>query len=486
MKRSGKYAMMAVMSLLLLSCEDNRNDNMLPDSVYLRKAGVYEQGAFVLHRGDERFDLWAFKGGVTGQSGDVVFRVMPEVLDAYNASLPASAQLTLLPTDCYKIPQSRFHVSQEEPMARFAFWYDPDIIAANYGTGRKYALPIGISSDNISIREDMSTALIIFNVDRIEVGFQESPQLVREVKRNDVEYRESLTVQIAADAPEDIAVSISTTDPACVEDYNELYGDDCRLLPETLYTLDNPEPVIGEGASTVSFPIRVNAKNMPSGDYVLPVKITSAGSFDIEPGRDVFYFVYRNSEEWITEAADKARWSIVNVSSTSQDGDGPDILTDGIGPDVANNYWGVVYGLDCGLYDPGDGYNTLKPGMDQWLILDFGEVLNVGAVRTYPRSVSATTVLDIDFYLSAETPDASVLTPGYKDDAGVLKHGFIYDGSYDINESVWVKAGGRKGIGGAIAEVAFDTLVEGRYLMLRIPFCRDNAALSEIDILRIK
>lgn len=488
------YMISVVLSApLFFSCEDNRMKDMVQDKVYLRQHGTQNVSAFPLGAGEIRYDLWAYKGGTLGASGSVRFTVDTGILDAYNADAAQDAQLQMLPVECYRIPYSEFHVSGDSPAAKFYFYYDPDVIAANYGTGRKFALPMRIEADGIEVNEEQASAMIIFDINYMLVGFEEYLPVVHEITSSVSSYTETLTLAIPSEIPSDIMVVLSTDDTSYVNEYNAEYGTSYTLLPSEYYSIENDEPVIVAGQTSSDVSIRVNAAQLPVGEFVLPVAIESAQGASINPERRVCYFVYLNSSEWLTTALDKTSWSIVNISSNGWDGatTGGHKLIDGDN----GSYWGVNYTISNGLWDE-SGY--LLEGKDQWAIIDFGSSIKVTAVRITARS-SGHAVYTMQLYLAAEAPASSAYTPSWDDDRDT---GFLYDGLYTISTvggvttiaddgdtaeaDKWTPVTDIFSGGSLTVEKTLANNPEGRYLLLRMPTCVPGTALGEIDIQRQK
>ena len=71
-------------------------------------------------------------------------------------------------------------------------------------------------------------------------------------------------------------------DPAVLAEYNQKFGKDFQILPSAAYSVTSTAVTIPTGTNTIQVPIQVNTSLVDdTKDFVLPVKIKSAGDLPI-------------------------------------------------------------------------------------------------------------------------------------------------------------------------------------------------------------
>lgn len=142
------------------SCEDNRLEGMLPDTLYIVQAG--SEDIFVNKKDYDDFTVSVYKSGIGNISADAKIVVDPELVERYN--LEHSTSLELLPDVCYTISKTNFNFSPSTVYRNSTITIDGAVLSKYQSIGtKKYILPIKLvcESDGISIQENRSIVLLI-------------------------------------------------------------------------------------------------------------------------------------------------------------------------------------------------------------------------------------------------------------------------------------------------------------------------------------
>lgn len=461
---------------LFSSCEDHRDDFMVEDKVYISKSGTLEEGAYALGIGETRLELWAVKSGVNGSSGQVSFTVDAQLLEEYNQN--QETPLELLPSDCYRLPQAEFSLSDKVPTAPFELFYDIDKIATQYGYGRKYMLPIRLKSEGIPVNTDKDHVLLILNVMDPSIGFREFGSKTFDVKRTDENYKEQLTIGVDFKNTIDVTIQVKAGNLDLVNAFNRQNGTSYQPLPANCYALSSEAPVLAKDEVDVSVECVIKSQNIPGGIYLLPVELVSATPYNVTNGNRVYYYIFNNVSEWWTSERDKKDWKVLNVSSYHSDGsESPAKMIDG---NTASGYWTISY-TDKTQFEIDGSDEWIPVNRPQWAVIDLGKEMNIGGLKWYPRPSNGT-VMSIEFYVAQDKPDETLLSEEW-----LNKSPYTYKGTYDINETIWHKVSSFDDFGGSPKEMHFEEQAQiGRYLQIRIVKGRSNACMGEIDVLEMK
>lgn len=479
---------------MLSSCQDNRNQYMLPDQAYITRSGEIIQTAYNTNDAESTLQLWATKGGNSHEEGYVWFDVDESLLREYNAGLPLDAQLSLLPEECYELSeQPDYYLTDETPQAPFEVTYNVSKIAA-LSYGQRFMLPVRLHSSGIATNPEKNTALVIFNVlePTIYVAGANTP---RAFAPSDDDYTGSYTADVTFavdfETEEDFDLTLEVGDQADVDAYNAtLARGGFTLLPAEFYTLTNTTPTLfaGEREAPITFTI-VDAVNLPKSDMVLPIRLVSASSTTgsalvVDESVDTYYIIVRNSLVWLTTAEQKAGWTPVRAYSIGGDGVSKDLRV-GIDGDLAT-YIGVRYGR-AAIFDNGQ-ITEAKP---QWWVYDLGENpdpkydgnWNLNAMQIAMRNASVNGTARI--YFTATEPIRGVdgidgTDTGYTSE--------VFNGTYKpLDDPAWGEPiTGDTPImnmtGNTFRNISFSEPKEGRYIMLYFIGGGENLAWAEFNL----
>ena len=158
-----KHRLLYILPIILLSissCEDNRLEGMVPDTLYIVQAGV--EDVFVNKKDYADFTISVYKSGIVDVSASAQIVVDSEMVDKYNAQNGTSFEL--LPDVCYTISKTNFELSPSTVYRNSTITFDGTILSKYQSVGvKKYILPIKLVSNNdgIEVQEKRDAVLLI-------------------------------------------------------------------------------------------------------------------------------------------------------------------------------------------------------------------------------------------------------------------------------------------------------------------------------------
>lgn len=367
-----KLLYLVTMSLVLLSCEDNRFDwrESKPDRVYLPKYGLQVEESYTIGKQTEA-SLWSYKSGYGDSDCRVNYMLDEQALDEYNRTNGTAYEL--LPESCYEIPTSVVEIPGKKEHGRFSVIYSPEKIVelcgGEYGV-EKYVLPFRISS-NIETT-GQNSAILLFKVKEPLVKM--SSGAVNELKF-DYGAGENVmhSVKFGMDfesrwmCPYTLGTGADVLGRA-LADYNAANGTRYELLPADAYAFSATEGVIREGMSSITVDITVFPAKCASGLYAIPVVLTGVG----EPLQlDASACVCIVPVNCVGKYVDKNGW-ILTVSSSNPNVGKPENLID----DNPDTFW----------HPAGRKFSEAIPKDEHpWAMVDMGRRVRVSCFEVDPR-----------------------------------------------------------------------------------------------------
>ncbi|MDR1171153.1 MAG: DUF1735 domain-containing protein [Bacteroidales bacterium] len=400
------------------SCEDNRNQNMVSDRVYLVKTGLQMEESFDI--GEKVvMQLWANKSGLNGTPCSVTFNMNTEALEQYNAENGASYKL--LPTHCYSIPQSVFTISGDEQYAKWSMEYDPKEILAEAGGvygETDFVFPVTISSDGVETTES-NTVLLRFKVSepmirvmtgnfemvRIFEGDDGQENLIEKkveigmsfTNRWDavitLESDRTVLQSLVNDAKSSVVYTekrlISTTSADTEEFRSVLTHIDGVLPPDDAYTLST-DMSVKKGANKMTVTCTIDPSKLYPGLNIIPVKLTGVTlPLQVDPAHDACYIA-------VQYVPDRSQVPIKSSSSHQTLNYSPKRIA------------GVFDGDFDTSWRPGVGAASYPSGIandnNPAIVVDLGAETDVTAVEIWTRGPGERQGSRTEFYRTSPSP----------------------------------------------------------------------------------
>lgn len=349
-------------ALAFTSCEDNREKNYIPGKVYLMKTGYQSVAPYLINE-VETLTAWTIKSGLMpNEACDIEYVFETRMIDDYNAANGTSYEM--LPSDCYKMGETVFHISPTGDDARFVFEYYPYKILEYCGGEfnlEKYAFPIRIKAYGMEATD--TTALFCFKVREPLIRVFSAPPLTKitqgQSSGDDSDILD-FSIEIGLDyvTEKDLEFTIET-DGSALQTIASSYEKelDVKLIPESAYTMEG-ECVINKGQRSVSLAYSIDKTKLRLGMNVLPVKLTGIEApLKVDEDNDVAFIAI----QVMTDRTTQRYW----ISSTHADARYSKGLTA-----IFDNSWDTWW-------------RALPADADPTFIVDMGSVQAITAVEIY-------------------------------------------------------------------------------------------------------
>lgn len=323
MKNKLYISLFAAVALGFTSCESDIDNFMVDDTVGLLNSGLIETEVY--SGVDDPFKLYAIKAGKGFNSATASITVDHVILQEYN-DVNAEAQLAQLPADCYTISVSTITLTNEDYRVPFIIDWNQDKLEAALAENADLVIPVRMSvQTDGKIAENRLTALVKPTIVEPMIGFdtKNAGYMLGEMPTRKTSEELEIYFKVNANfiAQRDIDYTLEL-DPSLIEAYNESRGTDFVMLPEDAYDIDLNGGTIKQHLSSDMFKIDFHRNAIiptdgPSkfGNYMLPIRIKSLSSSNIDPEKD--YVLY--AVQVIPVEISKSKWTVIECNNTLED-----------------------------------------------------------------------------------------------------------------------------------------------------------------------
>ncbi len=334
------------------SCEKSAIDNfMVDDTVMLLNSGLVQGNVYLGL--DDPYEIYVLKSGKGFQSANVSISVDEDVLTVYNET--AKTPLSLLPADCYSITVGTLAMSNEDYQRPFEISWDRTRLAEVLAENPNVAIPLRLSVDTegVNFNENKMTTVLqpMLSTPYVSLTTYGFTTGIMPTRQSSTEEDIYMTVSTNFIPKEDIDYSFSI-DPSLIDTYNQEHNTAYKLLPEDAYRIDLDGWQIKKNMKSGRFKFTfVREALIPEngsskfGDYILPLRLNSISSSNINPDKNVMLYVI----SVVASKLDKSKWSIVSCSSdirTIEDWEtveGSNYVPDNLIDGTSNNYWRSIW-----------------------------------------------------------------------------------------------------------------------------------------------
>lgn len=241
-----------------------------------------------------------------------------------------------LSTECYSLDHTELSFASSDRVQYFNLAIHPQAVKNLMASDddATWVLPLVVESANDSINAEANKYFVIIDaVVSPSVGFTSSVPDVKIVEKSKAaDYTETLKLGIDTDNKWDVSCKLSV-DEDYVATYNRLNNANFQLLPADYYEMPT-EVQLASGANSVDVAVNVKSGTLPSGDYILPVKLNEISRFNISDSRLIPIVIRVMGDQ-----LDRSDWTATaNTQENSGEGSGngiPSCLLDG----KLNTYW---------------------------------------------------------------------------------------------------------------------------------------------------
>lgn len=321
MKNKLYISLFAACALGFASCESDIDNYMVDDTVGLLNPGLVE--VEVYQGVNDPVKVFAVKAGKGFNSATASIAVDPEIVTEYNALSSTKQTVSELPADCYSITVSSVTLTNADYRMPFEISWNFDKLQAALADDPNLVLPLRMKVDTEgNIAENRLTTMVKPVIEIPYVSLKQSGLITADApnRKSLPESDVYFTVNANFIAQRDIDYTLEV-DPTLLETYNEEKGTNYQLLPEDAYRLDAGGTIKQYLSSDMFKMTFVRTAIIPEdgpskfGEYMLPVRIKSLSSSQLEPGKDYMLYVINVKPVEIS----KSKWSIVECSSTLDD-----------------------------------------------------------------------------------------------------------------------------------------------------------------------
>lgn len=285
---------LAVMSLLAVSCEDDRNSYMVDDMVaYNESSGMHDVSVF-----DESYELSVLKSGKGQTSANVTIAVADTALENYNARMTAKdagyVAASPLASELYTISENAFSLSKSEIRKVLTVSWDASKVVSAIGQGSK-AIPFKLFSTGTEVNADRDLVILHPTMTTLSMETGQASSLSPSL---DVTKRDTMSAKMSVDIPvttKDITVRLAV-DNSLIDQYNADNSTAHTAAPDGLVSLVDSEVTIPAGESSVEFRYALDvSKFYVDGaltdftSYIVPIRIKSTSITGLAIGTEAMY-----------------------------------------------------------------------------------------------------------------------------------------------------------------------------------------------------
>lgn len=241
-----------------------------------------------------------------------------------------------LSTDCYSLDNTGLSFASSDRTKKFNLSIHPQKVKSLMATDNTatWVLPLVVESEKDSVNAESNEYFII--VDAVvspSVGFTSTVPDVKIVEKSKAQdYTETLKLGIDTENKWDVTCKLAI-DEDYVATYNRLNSANFQLLPADYYEMP-AEVKLTSGVNSVDVAVGIKSGTLPSGDYILPVKLSEISRFNISDSQMIPLVI-----RVMGDKLDREGWTATaNTQENSGEGSGngiPSCLLDG----KLNTYW---------------------------------------------------------------------------------------------------------------------------------------------------
>ena len=304
----------------VVSCEDNRENNMVDDSLGFNNAKNDNLTEIPVYVGS--YDLAVIKSGKGKSAAQVLVSGSNKGLLDYNEMF--GTELFPVEKELYSLSSEMIDFKAEEVSKTVSVSWDVAAVSAYMAQepDNSYVIPLELFSEDLDVNAGRHLVLLQL----VQSTLSTEQDLFSRTVVFDAEQavKETNYISVNMDkAIPGIDVEIEfVIDNELVEEYNAANGTEYAAAPEGLVTL-GAKPVIKGGETVVQFPVEYNTEVLfkegaitPFEGYVAPIRIKGTSVDGIVLGNVLTYFVVKGMAPVPPQLFDRL-WGLYSTSSTS-------------------------------------------------------------------------------------------------------------------------------------------------------------------------
>lgn len=311
-----KLAIIACCAALLAACiPDDRENFMVPDSFGITASDVLIQtsahaGAYTLGIAKNGKGKTAAQAVVSIESGDAA-----AALDKYNSA--NGTHFKAMPTSLFQLDNATLEYEVSDVVKDVTVTWDPLKVIELLSDGGEWALPVCLSSGDLTVNPDKQFVLLRFLRSTVGISQQNinrvinRKQVMPDADGNAPELKETVILDVKMD---NLIKGIGMTFPVKIDNslidaFNQGNEDPYAAAPAGLVNILTPTVTIPESGESASFKIEIDKSVLLSGgelhafpNYVVPVTIDTGALSSTNKGNsfDLKGLAYGNLVTYVT------------------------------------------------------------------------------------------------------------------------------------------------------------------------------------------
>ena len=290
MKKTLTYITLALLLTLSSCVKDDRNNNMVDDSLTLTASDDVQQSS--VHAGTFTFGVAKSGKGTSSARAVVSPDGAKALLDAYNKAEeekdPHFESLEAIPSDKFTVHGGNITWEESEFVKEVSVSWDPEALASYIGDKENCVIALCVTSSDLKVNPDKDLMLIHLTCSSLSLT---QTVLSRVVESSKVEPGEDGTVPELKEnfifdlemnhEIKGVGLSVPVMiDNSLIAEFNATQEEQYVAAPEGLFTLSSEEAIIGEGSRSTTFrgvldksKLLVGGKLEEFPPYVIPVRV---------------------------------------------------------------------------------------------------------------------------------------------------------------------------------------------------------------------
>ena len=340
MKKYILYIAAALLSFTGCSESEYELDNLVPGQyhkiMFVKNSGKHNKTLLDIEDDDLTSIAVVKSGSDPSLTADVSIRPLTDAELQSQYSDVEGVDYKELSAECYSLDQTELSFASSDRVKSFNLAIHPQAVKSLMATDNSatWVLPLVVESEKDSVNSTSNEYFIV--VDAVvspSVGFTSSVPDVKIVEKSKAaDYTETLKLGIDTENKWDVTCKLGI-DEDYVATYNRQNNANFQLLPADYYGMPT-EVQLTSGASSVDVPVNIKSGTLPSGDYVLPVKLNEISRFSLSESRLIPIVIRVMGDQ-----LDRTGWTATaNTQENSGEGSGngvPSCILDG----KLNTYW---------------------------------------------------------------------------------------------------------------------------------------------------
>lgn len=320
--RMNKFGLLVTSLLMCItSCTNDLDTNMVNDTIGLLNPNLV---VTTVYPGvDEVSDIQVIKSGKGMVDAQVSLDVDESVLAKYNEENGTS--YALMPSDCYTLILKQLSFSASDYQKAFTLQWNIEKLQSLLAQSTHYVVPLlmSVNSAGVDVDEGRLSTLLLPSLEAPSLSLENSGLFDGIMPTVNDEEDQEVYVKVRANFSNQTDMTYEVAvDPQLLLDYNGKNGTNFQILPENAYKLTSTRwtlpALVNESFFSFTFKnsaLMQDKNNILFGDYVLPLKLVSSSTCDVN--QSASFILYKISFQ--PSLIDKNGWTVLDYNTCSKE-----------------------------------------------------------------------------------------------------------------------------------------------------------------------